>query len=79
MASRSSALPARSNSSASSDTDLTVRRETWDQERARLVSYFREKYEEPDEALDHALDVLDGKVRSIPCRPLLQYNIYESK
>ncbi len=57
------------NSSASSGINQPVRRETWDEERARLISYLRDPPQEPLEAArDTALDVLDEKDLEGPSR-----------
>lgn len=49
------------SSSASSGTDLNVKKETWDEERDRLIGYLSKPAQDPNADLNHALDVLDGK------------------
>jgi len=50
------------------DRPVRVRKETWNEERARLIGYLTAPPTVSDDSLDHALDVLDGKDLSDPSR-----------
>jgi hypothetical protein len=49
---------------------VKTRRETWDEERDRLIRYLTAPPSIPDASLDYALDVLDGKDLNDLSRPV---------